>query len=733
MITRLKITVLTILTLLICLFLVSFLEAAPNAPTNFQAINFGGPIRLTWTASTGGLVPVTYTIYRVESDSTTIPTDPPTTPYGGYAQTVTFGLTATSFIDTATGDGTTYYYFVTGNDSTGESSPASNIQSATSDYPDPDFGYFLNLTATEYTIDYEATTVVNPSTGTIITFTIANTDQFGNRWVAAKISYDIIDDWTDASIFEEVQEISGGTNGISSGQIMWDGSWHNQPQWTKHNGPYIVKIWATDFAGTDHPEATLTILVYVVHVNDILQTFTDYGKTAIAHGLPINYSYQLTQDAWTTITIYNTNGTVTTTDDTEIKKFTDTSPRNSESQTRDFREYQTWDGTYGGPESGIASNLQYKLVPAGIYRFAIDAYFYHTSVTDRDTAVTAGWMFALDKRIVDIASEPITESNALAKIKYTLSEPANVKVKICKSGTTFSTDATTGDATPDPATNLVKTFTFYQQSAGEQTVTWDGNDEGGGTLANGLYLIVITATDVEGNKFFNTTGTDNLFRTTITIERTASQVATDSTAPTVSTTNPTSGTILTSAFTTVSATLQDETGVDLDSSTITLSDPNGFSVNATQTNDGISVITLTFAAQTVNGTYTMRITPKDKAGNTGAQVTVTFTLNTVVEAQEKDFKDTVYVYPNPARNRKATFAYTLTTGATVSIEVYTILGERIWSKTIYDTTGGAKLVTWNCANDDGETVADELYLYKITAEYSNGNTKSAMKKLIVTK
>ncbi|MBI5555191.1 MAG: hypothetical protein HY920_05000 [Elusimicrobia bacterium] len=722
--------IILILSLAVSVFiLLPSANAAPNAPANFIAINFGGPIRLSWTASTGSTETVTYTIYRVEADSTTIPSDPPSPTlngvgYGSYAQTVIFGITSVNYIDTNVSDGTIYYYFVTGNDTTGESDPASNVSSATSDYPNAEFGYFISLTATETTIDYETSTLANPSTGTIITYTISNTDPFGNRWVAAKINYDIIDNYTDSSIFKETQEVSGGTSGLSSGQITWDGSWFNTAQWTKRNSYYTVKVWVTDFAGTDHPESIITILVHVVHINDIIQTFTDYGQTAIAHGLPINYSYQLTQDAWTTITIYNTNGTVATTDDPEIKKFTYTSPRNSEGQTRDFREYQTWDGT-------DANN---KLVPAGIYRFAIDAYFDHTSVTERDAAVSRGWMFALDKRIVDIATEPITESNALAKIKYTLSEPANVKVKICKSGTTFSTDASTGEATPNPAANLVKTFTFYQPSAGEQTVTWDGNDEGGNTLANGLYLIVITATDVEGNKFFNTTGTDNLFRTTVTIERTASQVATDSTAPTVSTTNPTSGAILISAFTTVNATLQDEaggSGVDLDSSTITLSDPNGFSINATQRNDGISIITLTFAAQTTNGTYTMRITPKDKAGNTGAQQTYTFSLNTTIE--EKDFKDTVFVYPNPVKGRNATFAYSLTGTATVNIDVYTIMGEKVWSKVIYDRAAGDKRVSWSCINTDGEVLADELYIYKITAEYSNGNTRTATKKLIISK
>ncbi|MDD5131342.1 MAG: FlgD immunoglobulin-like domain containing protein [bacterium] len=723
---KLKFIILTLVTAVSILFLVSPAAAAPNAPTGFTAVNFGGPIRLAWTASTGGVGTVTYTVYRVEADSTTIPTNPPTGAgtYGAYAQTVTFGITSTSYVDTSVSDGTTYYYFVTGNDGTGESSPATTVSSATSDYPDADAGYYLTLSATETTIDYETSTLANPSTGTIITYNISDTDQAGHRFVAAKINYDIIDNFTDTTIYKEIQEISGGSTGINTGQITWDGRWFNTTQYTKHNGSYTVQVWATDFAGTDHPKVTLTITVHAVHVNDVIQTFTDFGTTTIAHSLPMHFSYQLTQDAWTTITIYNTNGTVTTSDDTLVKRFTYSAPRNSEGQDRNFREYQTWDGT----------DENIKLVPTGIYRFAIDAYFDHTGAADRDTAEGRGWTFALDKRIVDITTTGISASNALASIKYTLSETANVKIKICKSSTTFSTDSTTGEAIPSPAANLVKTFTFYQQSSGEQEITWDGNDEGGVAMGKGVYFVVITATDAEGNRFFNTSGTDNLFRTSVSIDKTAIQIATDSTAPTVSSVTPANGAILTSSFTEVSAVLADNTGgsgVDLANSTITMTDPGGSIVTGTQSNNGSDTITLTVAAQTINGTYTLRITPRDLVGNVASQATYTFSLNT--SGEEGDFKESVFIYPNPVKGRSATFAYSLAGAATVTIDVYTILGEKIWSKVIYDNSSGDKRVSWRIINNDGEVLADDLYLYKITAEYSNGNTRTATKKLIISK
>ena len=692
-------------------FIILFLSTAellfaqPAAPTNLRAENSGGPISLTWTASVGA---TSYTLYRSTLTITAL------TDEGVEVAGIS---TTTTFMDINTEDLTTYHYVATAWDADGESAGFSNEAMATAFYVTQS----VTLTATETLIDYEdSATLIGVSTGTIISWTV------NSGYLAKSFEFDIIDNYTDSSIFKEAR-VTESSSGMTGDSYSWDGRWYNTLQYTKHNGSYTVKVTPTGFDDQPGATAELTITVYVVHINDIIQTFTDYGATTIAHSLPIHFSYQLTQDAWTTITIYNTNGTEVTTDDTEIKKFTYLSPRNSEGQSRDFREYQTWDGT----------DSDNKLVPAGIYRFAIDAYFDHgytSPVDSMDIAHTRGWFFALDKRIVDITTDAITETNSLAKIKYTLSEPANIKIKVCKSGTTFSTDPTTGEATPNPSTNLVKTFTFYQQSAGEQEVTWDGNDEGGTSMDNGLYLVVITATDVEGNIFFNTIGTDNLFRTTVTIDRTTSQVATDSTPPTVSSTTPSNGSIITSPFTQVTATLQDEedgSGLDLDNSTITLSDPTGATVSGTTTNDGVNTLTLTFDSQSTDGVYNIKVVPKDNVGNTGSDHTVSFTLNVTVSAEQATFKDAVYVYPNPVKDGQATFAYTLSKASTVKLEIYTIMGELVYSSEKDDISGGRTWL-WNCVNDDGDSIATGVYIYKITAK-EGSNTFETTKKMIVVR
>ncbi len=716
---KLKFIILTLITAVSILFLVSTAQADATAPTGLNAVNFGGPIRLTWTTATG-VGTITYAVYR---STDVIADNPAEATYGTY-QTVAFGIPAAatlSYIDTTVTDATAYYYFVTATDSNGESNTGSNVRSATSAYPLAGTAYSLSLTATETLINYETSTLTNPSTGTIITYQIQNMDQQGNRWVANQILYDIKYN-NETSIYKETQVITSGS-GITQGQITWDGRWFNTNQYTKHNGSYTVEMWTKDFAGNEGPKSYQTITVHVVHVNDVVLTYTDYGSDTVAHAGPYRISYQLTQPAFTTIRIYNSNGTVDNSDDTLVRTIIHEVPRDGETIDWNFRCTDFWD---------LKDDNGNKVAHAK-YRFQIDAYQNHAAaLSTRDSADSAGWEFAYDFRIVDISSIGITENNALAKLKYTITDDANVKIIICKAGTTFTVDAN-GEPVPNPSSNLEKTFNFYR-NAGSQEESWDGNSENGAVLSNGLYIFAISAKDMNGNHALDANNNDLPIYGNITIDRTGSQISTDSTAPTVTSVSPVNGSIVNASFTEVSTVLQDNTGgsgVDLDNSTITLSNPAGNSITGTQSNNGSDTITLTFTSQDTNGTYTIRITPKDLSGNTGSQATYTFTLNTT--AEDIDFKDSVFIYPNPVKGRNATFAYSLTGSATVTIEVYTILGEKVWSKVIYDNGAGDKRVNWRCINNDGEVLADELYIYKILVEYSSGNTRNATKKLIISK
>lgn len=714
-----KLILIAVLALISILFLVTDVLAVRPAAPVIVADNFGGPIRITWN---NVLNATSYDIYRVDSDSAPITSDPLPYPYTGFTKVASRVApdpgANTTYYDVTTADATDYWYFVVSYNNlevtpNTESAFGSNVFGVKSAY----VKLILTANASNSTISYEnpSSEVINPSTSTLITYTL------NGGFLAKKITYDIKYKG-DTTIFKEPPVISSYT-GISGGTISWDGSWFNTEQPTKHNGSYSIEITPTGFDDQVGDTVKISVNVNVVHINDILKTYTDIGSNPLLHAGPYKFSYQLTMPAQTTVSIWDTKNTTDITDDTLVKTLTDNIERDGEGPNWDLRWEIVWD---------IKDNNGLK-VPHGIYRYQIDAYRIDNRAANYiDNALTRGDEFTYDFAIVDVVAAGITPSNSLAKISYTLTDSGTTKIQICTANTTFTLDSN-GDPVPVPSTNLVKTLSFSRE-AGAHEETWDGLNETGRFMENGIYKFVVSAKDVDGNHAIDATDNDFMVIGEFTIDRTASQVSTDSTPPTVTSVTPANGTILGASFTEVSAVLQDNTGgtgVDLVGSTITLTDPAGNSVTGTQSNNGTDTIKLTFASQDTSGTYTIRITPKDLGGNTGSQATYTFSLNTT--AEEVDFKESVFVYPNPVKRRNATFAYSLTGNATVTIEVYTIMGEKVWSKVIYDIGSGDKRVNWRCINNDGEVLADELYIYKITAEYSNGNTRNATKKLIISK
>lgn len=106
------------------------------------------------------------------------------------------------------------------------------------------------------------------------------------------------------------------------------------------------------------------------------------------------------------------------------------------------------------------------------------------------------------------------------------------------------------------------------------------------------------------------------------------------------------------------------------------------------------------------------------------------------------FEQSVYAYPNPVKNGKVTFRYDLIRDARVSVKIYTIMGDEVWSKEYSPTSpqgkqgshgvypSGNDAIIWNCENNAGKKVATELYIYTLTASDESGEV-TVTKKLIV--
>jgi flagellar hook assembly protein FlgD len=116
-------------------------------------------------------------------------------------------------------------------------------------------------------------------------------------------------------------------------------------------------------------------------------------------------------------------------------------------------------------------------------------------------------------------------------------------------------------------------------------------------------------------------------------------------------------------------------------------------------------------------------------------VKATATKTTTVAVNEAmptltSFTESVYAFPNPAKDGWVKFVYTLAKDANVTLKIFTIMGDLVWEAEYDDSAGPEIMHGWDCRNEAGEKVASGLYIYRLTA---NDETKeiTVTKKLIV--
>jgi flagellar hook assembly protein FlgD len=541
----------------------------------------------------------------------------------------------------------------------------------------------------------------------------------------------------------------------------------------KHNGTYNMFIYPTKDSSDDEILESQVATVDVVHVNigegiEYRQVGSDSEADQIHYGPPFIFDYYLSKSAFVTWKIWDRNQTPTLTDDTLVKVVVSSAARVKSDSSADPDAWDTnvhrevWDGR----------NDKGAIVTNDIYRYTFYAIeYWEESGSGFDAATTDRTEYegtiAFDVlRLMNLASAGITDSNALAHITYTLGGAntemggANIKIVICSPGTTFYMAASEGsmsylngsatyyykigDPLPMQSASIKKIFSF-DRSAGDQDETWNGYDDAGAALANNNYVFAISATDDSGNHAIDNSGNDRIIIGNITIDRTAAQEAGDSDPPTVTsisagTSNSLTGIELTGTptqlslpFTTIAVTLTDSggSGVDLANTSISITAPNGASIAQTaKTNNSVDTITITVAQQSTNGTYSVRVTPRDTSGNTASETIYTFTLSVTQEGVEEAFEDSVYVYPNPAKGlNSVNFVYDISTPTAMKLEIFNLLGELIYKDEWTPTTIGQQFRTWNIVNDSNTKIATGVYLYRITAE--GISTSKKLKKVVV--
>jgi flagellar hook assembly protein FlgD len=532
----------------------------------------------------------------------------------------------------------------------------------------------------------------------------------------------------------------------------------------KHNGGYDLVV---DPDGNSDYEFDEPIYVDVCHVNVglgvVYQTQgSASGAQQISYGPPFNYDYYLSENSYVTMTIWNMNQQSNPNNYTLERIVVSSAPMVcGDSPVGDPAGWnknvnrQVWDGR----------DSQGNIVPNGIYAYSFEAANFWAqpgslfSTSTVDTSFSDGTIAYDVLRIINVASSGINQANPVANIKYTLTGAssqtggAKIKIVICSPGTTYYIASSSGSVTYlggnatyyylvgdplpfNPQQNIKKVFNF-NRIAGDQVETWNGYDDAGNALPNNTYIFAISGTDDSGNHAIDNSGNNGIIGGNITIDRTLAQLAGDTTPPvitaiSVNNINISSTTAFSQPFNTIVISLTDNggSGVDFTNTLVSLVNSSGYVIApSTSTNDNVGTITLTYPQQSTNGTYTLTVTPVDKAGNKASPTISTFSLNVTQTGAQASFDDSIVAYPNPAKGQNTmTFGFTLAAISPLELDIFNIMGELIYSDNWTPTATGAQTRTWKIVNSSGKRLATGVYLYRISA---NGSTSKNFKKIVV--
>lgn len=455
----------------------------------------------------------------------------------------------------------------------------------------------------------------------------------------------------------------------------------------------------------------------------------------------------------TTFTV-DLNGFVIEASSPPVRTLYDNIPRTGEGSDGDKKVESTWDSR---SSTGV-------IVPNGIYYLWVSAILDRgqlfpvppesNSVATLESLQRDGKVITIPVdiiRIMNLVATPITLINTTSDISYFLTGDALVRVVIAKPGSSFMVDSNGDIQVTDRTTGaidntlVVSTFTFQRQS-GQNTETWDGTSSTGTVMPSGVYAVGISARDEYGNTAISQAGDDFPIFATISLERAPGSTdgstgggTSDTSPPTIAamTINGgsfTDGQVLSGSVSTITVRLSDPSGIGFGLSSISVVGPNSQSIPGTLSNNGTDTMTFVFTTpQNTNGVYTITIVAADQIGTAGTNTTTynpAFTVS--IQLSQGAFETGTRVYPNPAKGvSQATIRYDLEEAATVKVDIFNILGEKVYAAS-YTEAGPVtdQTQTWSLTNSDGEKVGSGLYLVRIKA-VGTTSTVETIKKVVV--
>ena len=190
---------------------------------------------------------------------------------------------------------------------------------------------------------------------------------------------------------------------------------------------------------------------------------------------------------------------------------------------------------------------------------------------------------------------------------------------------------------------------------------------------------------------------------------------------------------------TISVTLSAAAGTN---TTVTLNGPAGPILGGVIT--GLPGATITYSTTAVAfstpGAYSLVIHPIDATNtNIGPTQNVGFNVTAGAGAggpgtgSNASFSSTAVAFPNPVKKSPATISFQLGLASTVTIDIYTMTGQRVLHQVAsYPASAAAQTFLWQLANDAGNSVANGVYLVHVSASSAAG-TNTFKKKILVVR
>jgi subtilisin family serine protease len=470
-----------------------------------------------------------------------------------------------------------------------------------------------------------------------------------------------------------IKTIVNAPSTTGSKYARWDGK--NSSGLLVDEGTYIysLKLYGAN-------AALISDIRGAVNVDKVAPQVTNESVSpgTVSSNTDISIDYTLSEKAKITVSIYNTSNVL-------IKTLTSNLIQQAGNNSL------KWDG----------KNSRGLFAPDETYKIKITATDFVGFVTSKEIGTVVLEKDSPGITTVTMAPNPFkVTGTTLSALRYTLIEKTNVTIKILDSNNT-----------------VVRTLVDNILQLGIKTVTWNGKDDNGLLVPDGVYTYKIDGVDLAG-KTATFTGT----------------IKTDKTMPVISSTNVSPSTLTTDTNVTIGYNLSENAKVTLRIYNSSNTLVKTLLANAPQTS-GTNTVTwdgkISTTVYAPDNTYTVKATVVDPVGFTLNQDIGTFVIEKLSPSATK-----ITMLPNPMKittTGLSTLRYILSEKANVTVQI--LNSSNVVVRTLVSNTlqYGSVSVPWNGKKDDGTLVDDGVYTAKIDIIDLAGKTASYSTQVVTDK